>query len=134
MDPCLNCGLASASMMLTHTNSRAWRTAPHLSVRRVSHFCFLFFFASKRNEAKQKPFRFLFASFCETKKLIFALFRFVSLHFFASFRFTFSISVLHPNYYLPEDGGRGGGDNQVLAAIQKLFLATHLLHTMAHRI
>ena len=37
-----------------------------------------FFFASKRNEAKQKPFRFLFASFCETKKIIF---RFVSLLF-----------------------------------------------------
>ena len=35
---------------------------------RVSHFRLHFFFASKRNEAKQKPFRFLFASFCETEK------------------------------------------------------------------
>ena len=98
---------------------------------RVSHFrlYFLFRFEAKRSETETFLLR-----FAKLKKLIFALFRFVLLHFFASFRFTFSISVLHPNYYLPEDGGRSGRDNQVLAAMQKLFLATHLLHTIAHRV
>ena len=68
---------------------------------RLSHFRLYIFFASKRNEAKQKPFRFLFASFCETKTIIFRFvslqfFRFVSLHFF---NFCY-------NYYLRENGGR----------------------------
>ena len=67
----------------------------------MSHFRIYFFFASKRNEAKQKPFRFLFASFCETKTIIFRFvslqfFRFVSLHFF---NFCY-------NYYLQENGER----------------------------
>ena len=47
---------------------------------RVSPFSLLFFFALKRNEAKQKSFRFLFASFRETNKMFF---RFLS-HPFAS--------------------------------------------------
>ena len=34
---------------------------------RVSHFHFLHFFASKQNEVKQKPFRFVFSSFCKPK-------------------------------------------------------------------
>ena len=54
---------------------------------RVSHFRIYFFFASKRNEAKQKPFRFLFASFCETKTIIF---RFVSLPFASIFSLCFA--------------------------------------------
>ena len=64
----------------------------------VSHFRSFYFFASKRNKAKQKPFCFLFASFCETKKYIF---RFVSLQFltsifsfrFASFPLNFSNQI-----------------------------------------
>ena len=53
------------------------------TVYRVSHFCFLYFFTSKRNKAKQKPFRFLFALFQENKKkLLFPSFRFISLQFF----------------------------------------------------
>ena len=47
-------------------------------------FSLMFFFASKRNKAKQKPFRFLFASFRETKKIFLAIFRFLSLHLLAS--------------------------------------------------
>ena len=54
---------------------------------RVSHFRIYFCFASKRNEAKQKPFRFLFASFCETKTIIF---RFVSLPFASIFSLCFA--------------------------------------------
>ena len=45
-------------------------------------FASYFFFASKRNDAKQKPFRFLFALFRETINGFFASFRFVSLQFF----------------------------------------------------
>ena len=76
---------------------------------RVSHFRFLNFFVSKRYEAKQKPFRFLFAPFRETNNIIFCFFshRFASIfsrrfyfifwhrfflffsHRFASFRFPF---------------------------------------------
>ena len=58
-----------------------------LGVNRVSHFRLYIFFALKRNEAKQKPFRFLFASFCETKTIIF---RFVSLPFASIFSLRFA--------------------------------------------
>ena len=57
---------------------------------RVSNFPFFYFFASKRNAAKQKPFDSLFALFRETKKIMFRVFslRFTYI-FFASFRLTF---------------------------------------------
>ena len=61
---------------------------------RVSHFRFLYFFAWKRNDAKQKPFPFLFASFHETKKIFFASFCIVSLQFFSN---KFFFCVCEPN-------------------------------------
>ena len=71
---------------------------------RVSHFRLYFFFASKRNEAKQKPFRFLFASFCETKKIIF---RFVSLPFASIFSLCFASFFQYLFHTLIiTDGGR----------------------------
>ena len=63
---------------------------------RVSHFRFLYFFASKRNEAKQKPFRFLFASFRETNKIIF---RFFSHRFASIFSLRFAY-ILASNFSL----------------------------------
>ena len=60
---------------------------------RVSHFRFLYFFASKRNEAEQKPFRFLFTSFRETNKIIFASFHIVSLQFFCFVSLTFWLQI-----------------------------------------
>ena len=63
-------------------------------IERVGVGCpiFAYNFFSLQSEVKQKPFRFLFASFRETKKLICGFFRFnfvasYSIKFFASFRF-----------------------------------------------
>jgi hypothetical protein len=52
---------------------------------RVRRFRLKFFFASKRNEAKQDPFRFVFACSSKNKSPIFSL-------VFASFRFEFFAS------------------------------------------
>ena len=78
-------------------------------------FLLLIFFASKRNEAKQKQFRFFFALFFETNVLFFRflslqLFRFVSLHFlkhrfFALFHIKFfacyEYNCIHCYRYFP---------------------------------
>ena len=53
----------------------------------LSHFRIIFFFASKRNEAKQKSFCFLFASFRENNKTVF---RFPSLRFASIFSLRFA--------------------------------------------
>ena len=50
-----------------------------------SHFRLCFFLL--RSEAKQKPFRFLFASFCETKTIIFPFTSNFSLRFTSLFHF-----------------------------------------------
>ena len=78
-------------------------------------FLLLIFFASKRNEAKQKQFRFFFALFFETNVLFFRflslqLFRFVSLRFlkhrfFALFHIKFfacyEYNCIHCYRYFP---------------------------------
>jgi hypothetical protein len=53
---------------------------------RVRRFRLKFFFASKRNEAKQDPFRFVFACSSENTGPIFS-------HVFASFRYEFFVSL-----------------------------------------
>jgi hypothetical protein len=55
-------------------------------MHRVRRFRLKFFFASKRNEAKRDPFRFVFACSSENTGPIFSL-------VFASFRFEFFVSL-----------------------------------------
>jgi hypothetical protein len=76
--------IISRISMLFSLSVSPWK--PWWSSTRVSLFRSFLIFASKRNEAKRILFRFIFACFCETKKVFF---RFIS-HRFASIFFAIS--------------------------------------------
>ena len=62
----------------------------YLKMRRVTNFRSLFCFVLKQNEAKQKPFSFLLASFRQSKNKLFDSFRFVLTHGFGFVSLHFS--------------------------------------------
>ena len=100
--PHLSSLIHHSSSLVPHPNKHIpqQNLIPHPSPR-VSHFRFLFFFASKRNRNCFASFSLRFA---KLKKKIFASFRFLSLQYFRFVSLHFFNFCY--NYYLRENGGR----------------------------